>query len=211
MVQVHTPNARTHSLTRDEILNGALELIDTEGLGALTMRRLAREVGVEAMTLYHHFPNKDAILDGVAQTIIARMRLDDPLPEDWMDLLVMFAVAFRRTLAEHPNAMPILMTRPMAPPADATVTPASVLAGAGFDPERMLEMYRSLMALTFGHAAIASAEQVGSEPAADAGVRLETDDEAFRRAARILIAGYAAEEQTRETQALSREAAPGTR
>lgn len=181
---------RTHSLTRDEILLKALEIVDTEGLDALTMRHLARGLGVEAMTLYHHFPNKEAILDGVAETVIARMRLPEPLPEDWMDILVSLCVGFRNALAEHPNVMPVLMTRPMSPPADAAVTPATVLLSAGFEPERMLEMYHALMALTFGHAVISVTGATGGSP-------LASGDDAFRRAVRILIAGYAEEERER--------------
>lgn len=181
---------RTNPLTRDEILSSALKIIDAEGLDALSMRRLARELGVEAMTLYHHFPNKDAILDGVGELVLAGMTLPDPIPEDWMDLLVEMCVSFRRALGEHPNAIPVLMTRPLNPPKGATVTPVSVLAGAGFNPEELVEMYQTLMALTFGHAVVSSAaaDVTGSVPA-----HLGADDRAFRRAVRILIAGYVAQ------------------
>lgn len=188
---------RTHSLTRDEILTKALEIVDTEGLDALTMRHLARGLGVEAMTLYHHFPNKEAILDGVAEAVIAGMRLPEPLPEDWMDILVSLCMGFRNALSEHPNVIPVLMTRPMSPPADAAVTPATVLLSAGFEPERMLEMYHSLMALTFGHAVISATAATGGSP-------LATGDDAFRHAVRILIAGYAEEERQRTARGETR-------
>ena len=59
------------TLTKHRILQLALEIIDREGLTALNMRRLAAEAGVKPMSLYHHFPNKDAILNGVAECIAA--------------------------------------------------------------------------------------------------------------------------------------------
>ena len=59
------------TLTRRRILQLALDIIDREGLPALNMRRLAAEAGVKPMSLYHHFPNKEAILDGVAECIAA--------------------------------------------------------------------------------------------------------------------------------------------
>jgi len=191
---------RTHTLTREEILSAALSIVDTEGLDALSMRRLARDLGVEAMTLYHHFPNKEAILDGVGELVIADMALAEPLPEDWMELLVEMCVAFRRALGSHPNAIPILMSRPLNPPSGAAVTPASVLTSAGFDPDQMVEMYQALMALTFGHAIVSNVTPAaGVSPDAPFPPAV-SDDAAFKRAVRILIAGYAAETRTSEAE-----------
>ena len=60
-----TSKKRTKPLTKDELFDTALAIADADGLEALTMRRLASEVGVEAASLYHHIPNKEALLDGV--------------------------------------------------------------------------------------------------------------------------------------------------
>jgi len=76
---------RTTPLTKDELFAAALTIADTEGLEALSMRRLAAEVGVEAASLYHHLPNKDALLDGILVRMRSEMRLPDPLPQDWKD------------------------------------------------------------------------------------------------------------------------------
>lgn len=184
---------RTHTLTPAEILARALEIVDAEGLEKLTMRRLARELGVEAMTLYHHFPNKEAILDGVAEAILNEMTLPEPIPEDWMDLLVSMCLAFRRTLARHPNALPVLMARPLNPPEGATVTPVGVLQDQGFDPVDMIEMYQALMALTFGHAVVSAVS-----PSPSRAFSLASGDEGFARAIRILIEGYASQTPPRD-------------
>ena len=64
------------ALTRDRVLDAATGLADRDGLDALTMRRLADDVGVEAMSLYHHVPNKDAILDGVVERCFAEIETE---------------------------------------------------------------------------------------------------------------------------------------
>ena len=63
-------------LTRDRVVAAALRIMDDEGLDAVTMRRIAREVGVEAMSLYHHVRDKDDLLDGVCAMVMPRL----PLP-----------------------------------------------------------------------------------------------------------------------------------
>lgn len=184
MSPARTPKKRPAPVTRDEIVTASLAIIDAEGLDALSMRRLARDLGIEAMSLYHHFPNKDAILDAVVAAMIRQMTLPDPMPSSWVDQLVELIDAFRRALVAHPNAVPVMLTRPLAPPEDAMLTPVTVLQSQGFEPDRMLELYQSLMALTFGHAFVTSS----AARHADAPV---LGDDGFRRAARILIEGYA--------------------
>ncbi len=70
------PTSPARSLTRDRIVEAALRIMDDEGLDAVSMRRVAREVGVEAMSLYHHVRDKDDLLDGVCASGDARL----PLP-----------------------------------------------------------------------------------------------------------------------------------
>ncbi|HZG94489.1 MAG TPA: TetR family transcriptional regulator, partial [Mycobacteriales bacterium] len=60
-----TGGSKRAPVTRERAVAAAVALADVEGLGALTMRRLAQELGVEAMSLYHHVANKDDILDGM--------------------------------------------------------------------------------------------------------------------------------------------------
>lgn len=187
---------RTTLLTRDEVLRAALRIIDAEGLEALSMRRLASDLGVKAMALYHHFPSKGSILDGVTNAIVREMRLPEPLPDSWVDQLVEMVVAFRSALTSHPNAVPLMVTRPLGPPEEAMVTPATVLTAQGFDLERLTEMYQALMALTFGHALVSTVSRsAAEEPERGEGAAepLLLDDTGFRRAARFLVEGFAAD------------------
>ena len=81
-----TSRRRDQPLSRAELLDAALHIVDLEGLSALTMRRLADAVGVEAMSLYHHVPNKDALLDWTIERMRSEMRLPDPPPADYANL-----------------------------------------------------------------------------------------------------------------------------
>lgn len=167
---------RDHPLTREEILAAALAMIDAEGPDALSMRKLARALGVEAMTLYHHFANKDAILDGVVALVFAEMRMPEPLPEGWMTLSEEMFVAFRRVLVEHPATIGLLARRPLntEDSADFVEAPLSVLARSGLPAERIGQLYQSLVAYAFGHAFIAS-----DRPVAPPDSALRTDAERY--------------------------------
>src|ERR1700724_4638941 len=69
-------------ITREAVLAAALEIIDREGADALSMRRLARALDRDPMILYRHAPGKAALLDGVAETVLAQLRVDSADP-DW--------------------------------------------------------------------------------------------------------------------------------
>ena len=70
---------RRAPLSRQRALTAAIELADAEGIEALTMRKLAQSLGVEAMSLYHHVRNKNDILDGMVDMVFAEIKLP---PED---------------------------------------------------------------------------------------------------------------------------------
>jgi AcrR family transcriptional regulator len=100
-----TNAARTREpLTRDRVIEAALRVMDDEGLEAVTMRRIAREVGVEAMSLYHHVEDKEDILDGICERVMAGFEFPEPVG-DWAEDVRRGARAWRRLLKEHPNVM----------------------------------------------------------------------------------------------------------
>jgi AcrR family transcriptional regulator len=70
-------------ITRDVVLAAALEIIDRDGADGLSMRRLARALDRDPMTLYRHAPNKADLLDGVAETVLAQLTVDSADP-DWV-------------------------------------------------------------------------------------------------------------------------------
>ncbi|HEX6401088.1 MAG TPA: TetR/AcrR family transcriptional regulator C-terminal domain-containing protein [Actinomycetota bacterium] len=91
-------------LTRDRVIEAALRLMDHEGLEAVTMRRVAREVGVEAMSLYHHVEDKDDLLDGICEQVMTEFRYPERTG-DWAEDCRRAARAWRRLLKDHPNVM----------------------------------------------------------------------------------------------------------
>ncbi|MEU4693607.1 TetR/AcrR family transcriptional regulator C-terminal domain-containing protein [Actinoplanes sp. NPDC023714] len=107
------------ALSRERVLAAAVAIADTEGLKALTMRRLAADLGVEAMSLYHHLPSKDALLDGIVEAVIAEVRAEVPARSgeaDWRtDIRGRFLTA-RRVMLRHPWAPGLLTSRKAIPP-----------------------------------------------------------------------------------------------
>lgn len=91
-------------LTRDKIVEAALHVMDTEGLDAVTMRRVAREVGAEAMSLYNHVRDKDDLLQGVCDRVMAGFAFPEERG-DWAEQCRAGARAWRRLLQAHPDMM----------------------------------------------------------------------------------------------------------
>ncbi|WP_067858781.1 TetR/AcrR family transcriptional regulator C-terminal domain-containing protein [Nocardia shimofusensis] len=145
-------------VTRDAVLAAALAIIDRDGIDGLSMRRLAEAVRRDPMVIYRHLPNKAAVLDGVAEIILARLRVD-PSDPDWAEQLRTVARDFRRLALEHPNAVPLLVTRPLATPLGlrphAVVRPVedilALLTRAGFSGVDALHIYRAVFGFLYGH------------------------------------------------------------
>lgn len=114
--------SRREPLSRDRLLAAAVELADAEGLGAVTMRRLSAAVGVEAMSLYHHLSGKEALLEGLLDTIVAEIdeavrtveESDGPL--DWQRTLRRRFLTARTVMLRHPWAPGLISTRTSVPP-----------------------------------------------------------------------------------------------
>ncbi len=126
---------RRAALSRDVVAAGGLRVLDREGLSGLTMRSLGAELGVEAMSLYNHVANKDALLDAVAEQVVAEIRRPDP-DAPWRDALRDLYRNLRTAVLAHPHAAPLIATRPLASqaalvPVDATL--AALLRG-GLSP-----------------------------------------------------------------------------
>ena len=100
-----TNEVRTREpLTRDRVIAAALRVMDQEGLEAVSMRRVAREVGVEAMSLYHHVEDKEDLLDGICEQVMAEFEFPHP-GTDWAENCRQGARAWRRLLKAHPAVM----------------------------------------------------------------------------------------------------------
>jgi len=108
-------NRRSTPLTREAIVEAALAIVDEEGLPALNMRRLGAALGVEAMAVYRHYPNKAAILDDVVAAVL-RDFPESVGTDDWRQAFRTTFRSLRAVLRAHPNALPLVASRPMASP-----------------------------------------------------------------------------------------------
>jgi AcrR family transcriptional regulator len=140
------------------VLRTALELVDHEGLEALTFRRLAGELGVDAMAIYRYAAGKDDLLDGLIDVTMAELHLD-PGAGDWRAQLHGLADQIRAASRAHPNVFPLLLTRPLS--TSLATRPRSVLRiteqvlallrGAGLDSTATIRCYRRFISWTLGH------------------------------------------------------------
>ena len=119
------PKTGEAPLTHERILTVALHLVDTSGVDALSMRRLATELGVDPMAIYHHLPGKQAILAGLVQRVFDELRLPEPAPRGWQDRLKAFAHAYHNLARTHPHLIRYLVT-------DLSPTTPAVLAANEF-------------------------------------------------------------------------------
>ncbi|WP_341268320.1 TetR/AcrR family transcriptional regulator [Gordonia malaquae] len=101
---------RRTALTRDRVLEAACVVADRGGLHALSMRSVAKELGVEAMSLYHHVRNKDDLLDGLADWAFAEIEPVD-VDRPWREAMTDRAHASRRVTAAHPWTLGMLESR----------------------------------------------------------------------------------------------------
>jgi AcrR family transcriptional regulator len=96
------PEGRTQ-LTRERVLSAAIELADREGIESITMRKLAQELGVEAMSLYTHVRNKDDLLSGLADVVVGQIPIGAD-GGDWRASLRQMVLAARAVMLRHPWA-----------------------------------------------------------------------------------------------------------
>lgn len=97
-------------LSKQRVLKAAIRVADRGGAEAITMRRVAQELGVEAMSLYHHVPNKDAILDGVVDEVFAAIELP-AVEDDWRKAIRARAGSAREVLSRHSWALGLMDSR----------------------------------------------------------------------------------------------------
>jgi TetR/AcrR family tetracycline transcriptional repressor len=181
---------RSHPLTRTELVEAALAIVDADGLPALTMRRLAEDLSVEAMSLYHHVPSKEVLLDWTVDRMRSEMRLES-LSGDWMDILATIFGELRRVLTAHPNMLPLAARRT----GSAATSGLEYLVECGFGAEEAVELYQSLVAFVIGYAVLGSsavqAESRGISP--ELAERAEDwRDETFDRTLRSIMQAYEA-------------------
>jgi AcrR family transcriptional regulator len=155
--------------SREALAAAGLELLDREGLDALTMRRLATAAGVGTMTLYGYFRDKDDLLDAVIDAAAARHAIPE-LRGDWRAQLRTLFAHFEAVLAAHPALVAVRLRRPILTTGGFRVTEQGmrILLEAGFDRAQAARAFRALFVHSFGSAGL---RPHGGNPGEDASVR----------------------------------------
>lgn len=101
---------RRQTLTRERVVQGAVELADEIGIEALTIRKLAEALGTKPMTIYHHVPSKDEIVDGMVEIVFSEIATP-PEDEDWKPAMRIRCVSAREVINRHRWAAPLMESR----------------------------------------------------------------------------------------------------
>jgi AcrR family transcriptional regulator len=150
------------ALDQRRILDAAVRFIDENGLRMLTMQRLGAHLGVEGMALYRYVPGREALLDGVVETVVDELFNDPDVHLEahagWVDYLQRLAHGLRRIALAHPEVFPLVATRPAAAP---WIRPPlrslrwiesllEVMTGSGFSDEDAAAVYRAFSSFLLG-------------------------------------------------------------
>lgn len=140
-------------LSRDRIINAAATVADRAGLAAVSMRSVAKVLGVEAMSLYHHVPSKEALLDDLADWVFARIELPE-VGDTWREAITARARSARSVLTAHPWALGMMESRPNPGPAllqhhDRLI---GVLMTEGFSAALATHAFSAIDAYVYGFA-----------------------------------------------------------
>ena len=140
-------------LSRDRVLRAATAFADERGLEALSMRKLAQVVGVEAMSLYNHVANKEDLLDGMIDLVFGEIELPSAA-EGWKKAMRQRAISVRAVLARHRWAIGLMESR--TSPGPATLRHHDAVLGclreAGFSLELAAHAYSALDSYIYGFA-----------------------------------------------------------
>ncbi len=147
-----TPEKRI-PLSRERVLRAAVVIADATGIGSLTMRSLAHELGVKPMALYYHVASKEEILDGIVDLVFSEIELPSA-DGDWRSEIIRRAESARRVLRRHPWAIGLMESRKTPGPEtlrhhDATI---GTLRAAGFSVEMTAHAYALLDSYIYGFA-----------------------------------------------------------
>jgi AcrR family transcriptional regulator len=219
-------------LNRGVILDRAVALIEDEGPGGLSMRRLGSSLGVEAMAIYHHFAGRDELLSAIGDRLLEPLH-ELELGDDWRAACRRFATALRDVAVARPATFAVLGLQPFDTP--SSLGPVErllgVLVAEGFTPAGALAVYRATVSYARGYALAEAtgftvdASQPGGRRRLAALPRGEFPilagrarelaaldaDAAYELGLQALLAGFADPEAIENTSDNKRRSAPRTR
>jgi len=152
-------------ITRELLIRTALEIVDRDGLDGLSMRRLGAELGVDPMTAYRHLPNKEALLDGVMEAVVAEIDLDVDGSLPWQDQLRQLIAADMHAMLAHPHVLPVLARRPLTTPGSLGLVERAfqIMADAGI-PLRDAALATNAVGLITSSLALVISEAQAKDP-----------------------------------------------
>jgi AcrR family transcriptional regulator len=195
---------RQPMLSRQRIVKAAIAIIDADGLDALSTRRLAKELAVQAPSLYNHFDTKDGILEAVGDAIIAKVDISMFGKYAWPVALTMWARAYRAAFAAHPNMIQALARGPARRPSALRLADAvyGALVDAGWPPSYATRIGATMRYFVAGSALSSFALGFVDDPTLYAGLyphlsdahrlrqhRRQVDDGAFELGLGALVHG----------------------
>src|SRR5947209_6144452 len=135
------------ALSRESVVKAGLQLVDEEGIDALSMRRLAQQLGVEAMSLYTHVGGKDDLLDAIADHVAAEMRLEPSAGVDWQERIRRAVGLWAGMERAHPRAFPLVYRARAGTDNERAVNEEimDALAASGLDPPGVALAYQTLI------------------------------------------------------------------
>ena len=151
--QTDSSTKRRTPLTRERVLRAALALADKGGVDSLTMRRLGQELGVEAMSLYNHVPNKDDILDGIVDLVFGEIAVPSNRAA-WKTAMRRRAISARDVLLRHQWATSLIQSRSKPGPATLRHNDSVLgsLRAAGFTVEMAAHAFSVMDGYIYGFA-----------------------------------------------------------
>jgi AcrR family transcriptional regulator len=151
--QMTTDDQTRMPLTRDRVLLAAIDLADGVGVEALTIRKLAQELGVKPMSIYHHVPSKEAIIDGIVDMVFEEIDLP-PAATDWKTAIRHRSISMREVLNRHHWASPLMESR--TSPGIATLrhhdAVLGCLFGGGLSTQMAAHAYAVIDSYVYGFA-----------------------------------------------------------
>jgi AcrR family transcriptional regulator len=141
-----------NTLSRARIVDAALALMDAEGLDAVTMPRLAKQLGVGTMSLYRHVDDKDDLVNAVAERVLGGVQVPAGAPDDWEGRVIGYLRALRGQALAHPALSRILADRGLTvgPAFDQLEQVHRILRAAGFCATDAVRAFYTLLTYVFG-------------------------------------------------------------
>lgn len=166
---------RPRSLTTARLVAAALVVLDSEGFAALTMRAVAKELGMSTMSLYRYVTDKDELETLVIEHVLAGVSLTVP-PGDWPDRITVLLSRLREAVVAHSETVPLLLRHRHAVPASLAWIEAmlAILTEAGFTGERRVLAQRTLVSYLLG-----ALESSYYSPVAGPGTQAMADQEQY--------------------------------